>query len=57
MSQPNLDPGKDIVVDVGSNTDDIELTFDEITNRSLSPKKLIYTLPRDEYLPDKEDKS
>ena len=57
MRQPNEDAGKDIVVDVGSNTEDIELTFDEIFNKRLSPRKLIYTLPRDEYRPDKEDMS
>ena len=57
MRQPNVDAGKDIVVDVGSDTEDIELTFNEIVNRRPSPRKLIYTLPRDEYQLDKEDKS
>ena len=55
MKQPNEDAGKDIVVDVGSDTEDIELSFNEISNKRLSPRKLIYTLPRDEYRPDKED--
>ena len=57
MNQPNPDAGKDIVVDVGSDTEDIELTFSEIVNKRPSPRKLIYTLPRDEYQPDKEDRS
>ena len=57
MKQPNEDAGKDIVVDVGSDTEDIELTFDEISNKRLSAKKLVYTLPRDEYRPDKDDLS
>ena len=47
MSQPNVDAGNDIVVDAGSNTEDIELTFSEIVNKRPSPKKLVYTLPRD----------
>ena len=54
MKQPNEDAGKDIVVDVGSDTEDIELTFIKISNRRLSPKKLIFTLPRDEYQPNKD---
>ena len=29
MKQPNEDAGKDIVIEVGSDTEDIELTFDE----------------------------
>lgn len=57
MKQPNPDAGKDIVVDVGSDTEEIELTYSEIINRHPPPKKIIYTLPRDEYQPDKEDKS
>ena len=57
MNQPNPDAGKDIVVDVGSDTEDIELTFNEIVNKRPSSRKLIYTLPRDEYQPDKEDRS
>ena len=48
-AQPNADNGKDIVVDVGSDTEDIELTYEEISNKRVSPKRLIYTLPRDEY--------
>ena len=57
MKQPNEDAGKDIVVDVGSDTEDIELTFDEISFKRLSLRKLVYTLPRDEYWPDKDDTS
>ena len=57
MNQPNPDAGKDIVVDVGSDTEDIELTFSEIVNKRPSLRKLINTLPRDEYQPDKEDRS
>ena len=44
MRQPNVDAGKDIVVDMGSDTEDIELTFNEISNKRLSPRKLVYTL-------------
>ena len=49
MNQPNPNAGKDIVVDVGSDTEDIELTFNKIVNKRPSPRKLTYTLPRDEY--------
>ena len=38
MRQPNVNVGKDIVVDVGSDTEDTELTFDEISNKCLSPE-------------------
>ena len=41
MKQPNEDAGKDIVVDVGFDMKDIELTFNEISNKRLSPRKLI----------------
>ena len=54
-SHPNPDAGKDIVVDVSSDTEDIELTYDEISNRRLNHMRLVYTLPKDEYRPDKED--
>ena len=57
MKQPNKDARKDIVVDVSFDTEDRVMNFEEISNRWLSPKKLIFTLPRDEYQPDKEDKS
>ena len=45
-----------MVVDVGSDTEDIELTFEEISNKRLSPSKLIFSLLRDEYQPDRDDK-
>ena len=54
-SHPNPDAGKDIVVDVSSDTEDIELTYDEIPNKRVNPKRLVYALPKDEYRPDKED--
>ena len=57
MAQPNADAGKDIIADVGSDIEDIELTYEEISNKCVSSKRLVYTLPRDEYHPDKEDVS
>ena len=54
-SQPNLDAGKDIIVDVSSDTEDTELTYDEISNKRVNPKRLAYSLPKDEYRLDKED--
>ena len=42
---------------MGFDTEDIKLTFDEISNKRPSSKKLVYTLPRDEYRSNKEDAS
>ena len=54
-SQPNPDVGKDIVVDVSFDTEDIELTYDEISNKHVNPRRLVYSLPKDKYRLDKED--
>ena len=44
MSSLNLDAGKDVIVDVGSNGEEIELSFDEIINRRLVLRRYIYIL-------------
>ena len=38
MKQPNEDVGKDIVVDVGSDTEDIELTFEKFLTSVFPPE-------------------
>lgn len=57
MSKPNHDVSKDVVVDVGFDGEEIELSYEEITNRRLLPKKNVYTLPKEQYKPDHVDRS
>lgn len=45
MSKLNADARKDVRVDILSDTEEIDVTFEEITNRRLALKKFVYTLP------------